>query len=104
MKFKVLYRAEEERNFLPKIDTRKANWVGHILCRNRHLNPLNAELNPICHLLALLEGATIVVVSRLRVKHVIEGKREGRIEVSERRGKSRKQLLYYFQEREDTGY
>ena len=28
---------------------------------------LNAELNPICHLLALLGGATIVVVSRLRV-------------------------------------
>jgi hypothetical protein len=32
-----------------------------------YINPLNAELNPICHLLALLEGATIVVVSRLRV-------------------------------------
>ena len=32
------------------------------------VNPLNAELNPICHLLALLGGATIVVVSRLRVK------------------------------------
>ena len=31
------------------------------------LNPLKAELNPICHLLALLGGATIVVVSRLRV-------------------------------------
>jgi hypothetical protein len=31
------------------------------------LNPLNAELNPICHLLALLGGATIIVVSRLRV-------------------------------------
>jgi len=31
-------------------------------------NPLNAELNPICHLLALLGGATIVVVSRLRVE------------------------------------
>ena len=30
---------------------------------------LNAELNPICHLLALLGGATIVVVSRLRVKY-----------------------------------
>ena len=29
--------------------------------------PLNAELNPICHLLALRGGATIVVVSRLRV-------------------------------------
>ena len=34
-----------------------------------HFNPLNAELNPICHLLALLGGATIVVVSRLRVKY-----------------------------------
>ena len=32
------------------------------------LNPLNAELNPICHLLALLGGATILVVSRVRVK------------------------------------
>ena len=32
------------------------------------VNPLNAELNPICHLLALLGGATIVAVSRLRVK------------------------------------
>jgi len=31
-------------------------------------NPLKAELNPICHFLALLGGATIVVVSRLRVK------------------------------------
>jgi len=31
-------------------------------------NPLNTELNPIYHLLALLGGATIVVVSRLRVK------------------------------------
>ena len=34
-------------------------------------NPLNAELNPICHLLTLLAGATIVVVSRLRVKDSI---------------------------------
>jgi hypothetical protein len=32
------------------------------------INPLNAELNPICHLLALLGGATVVVFSRLRVK------------------------------------
>jgi hypothetical protein len=36
-------------------------------------NPLNAELNHICHLLALLGGATIVVVSRLRVKAVLLG-------------------------------
>ena len=33
------------------------------------INPLNAELNPICHLLVLLGDATIVVVSRLRVKN-----------------------------------
>ena len=33
-----------------------------------YVHPLNAELNPICHLLALLGGATIVVVSRLGVK------------------------------------
>jgi hypothetical protein len=31
------------------------------------LHPLNAELNPICHLLALLGDATTVDVSRLRV-------------------------------------
>jgi hypothetical protein len=31
-------------------------------------NPLKAELDPTCHLLALLGGATIVVVSRIRVK------------------------------------
>jgi hypothetical protein len=35
-----------------------------------NLNPLNAELNPICHLLALLGGATIVDVSRLRIKEI----------------------------------
>jgi hypothetical protein len=34
------------------------------------INPLNAELNPICHLLALLEGATIVDISGLRGKKV----------------------------------
>ena len=35
------------------------------------VNLLNAELNPTCHLLALLGGATIVVVSRLRVNYEI---------------------------------
>jgi hypothetical protein len=40
---------------------------------DNNINPLNAELNPICHLLALLGGATIVVVSRLRVKMVLSG-------------------------------
>jgi hypothetical protein len=36
----------------------------------RSINPLNTKLNPICHLLALLGGATIVVVSRLRANAV----------------------------------
>ena len=39
--------------------------IAHIIFKTS-LNPLNAELNPICHLLALLGGATIVVVSRTR--------------------------------------
>jgi len=33
-----------------------------------YLNPLNAELNPICHLLALLGARHILHVSRIRVK------------------------------------
>jgi hypothetical protein len=36
--------------------------------KKNNIIPLNAELNPICHVLALLGGATIVDVSRLRVK------------------------------------
>jgi hypothetical protein len=31
-------------------------------------NPLNAQLNPICHLLALLGAHHILHVSRIRVK------------------------------------
>ena len=33
-------------------------------------NPLNAELNPICHLLALLGAHPILHVSRIRVKEL----------------------------------
>jgi hypothetical protein len=32
------------------------------------INPLNAELNPICHLLALLGAHHILHISRIRVK------------------------------------
>jgi hypothetical protein len=32
------------------------------------LNPLNAELNPICHLLALLGARLIFHISSIRVK------------------------------------
>jgi hypothetical protein len=34
------------------------------------INPLNAELNPICHLLALLEAHHILYVSRIRVNMI----------------------------------
>jgi hypothetical protein len=59
----VLHRVKEERNILHKIKIIKANWIGHILRRN-------------CLL-----------------KHVIEGKLEGRIEMTGRRGRRLKQLL-----------
>jgi hypothetical protein len=48
----VLHRVNEERTIVHTIKRRKANWIGHILRRN-------------CLL-----------------KHVIEGKLEGRIEVT----------------------
>jgi hypothetical protein len=59
----VLHRVKEERNILHTVKRRKANWIGHILRRN-------------CLL-----------------KHDVEGKIEGRIEVTGRRGTRRKQLL-----------
>jgi hypothetical protein len=59
----VLHRVKEERNILHTIKRRKDNWIGHILRRN-------------CLL-----------------KHVIERKIEGRIEVTGRRGRRHKQLL-----------
>ena len=42
------------------------SWVPH--CSFTFFNPLNAELNPICHLLALLGDHHILHVSRVRVK------------------------------------
>jgi hypothetical protein len=37
------------------------------------LKPLNAELNPICHLLALLGAHPILHVSGIKVKHCSTG-------------------------------
>jgi hypothetical protein len=59
----VLHRVKEERNILHTIKRRQANWIGYILRRN-------------CLL-----------------KLVIEGKLEGRIEMTGRRGRRPKQLL-----------
>jgi len=36
------------------------------------INPLNAELNPNCHLLALLRAHHILHVSRIRVNHRVK--------------------------------
>ncbi|PNF22521.1 hypothetical protein B7P43_G14076 [Cryptotermes secundus] len=58
----VLFRVSEQRNILHEIRKWKANWTGHILRSN-----------------CLLE-------------EVIEGKREGRIEVTRRRGTCKKML------------
>jgi hypothetical protein len=33
-KWRVLHSVKEERNILHTIKRRKANWIGHILCRN----------------------------------------------------------------------
>jgi hypothetical protein len=70
---KYYIRVKEERNILHTIKRRKANWICHILRRN-------------CLL-----------------KHVIEGKLEGRIEITGRQGRRHKQLLDDLREREDTG-
>jgi hypothetical protein len=59
----VLHTVKEKRNIVHTIKRRKVNWIGHILHRN-------------CLL-----------------KHVIEGKLDGRIAMMGRRGRRRKQLL-----------
>jgi len=41
------------------------------------INPLNAKLNPICHLLALLGAHHILHVSRIRVNSPRKGSRSG---------------------------
>ena len=42
-------------------------------------NPLNAELNPICHLLELLGAHHILHVSRIRVKETYRRVRQKRV-------------------------
>jgi hypothetical protein len=42
----VLLRIKEQRNILHEISKRKANWIGHILCRNcllKHFTEENTE-------------------------------------------------------------
>jgi len=62
----------EEDRLTLQIKSWKANWIGHILRRNYLL------------------------------KHVIERNMQGRREVTERRGRRRKQLMDYL--KENSGY
>jgi len=39
-----------------------------------HINPLNAKLNPICHLLTLLGAHHILHVSGVKVNKITRGK------------------------------
>jgi hypothetical protein len=66
---KVLLGVKGKRNILHEISKRKANWIGHILRRN-------------CHL-----------------QQVTVGKLKGRIEVTEIRGRRRGKLLHDLKER-----
>ena len=65
----VLLRVKEQRNIVREIRKWKANWIGHILCRN-----------------CLLQW-------------VIEGKIKGGIEVTRRRGRGCRKLLDGLKER-----
>jgi len=65
----LLLRVKEQRNILHEISKRKANWIGHILHRN-------------CHL-----------------QRVTEGKLKGGIEVTGRRGRRHRKLLDDIKER-----
>ena len=70
----VLLRVNEQRNILHEIRKRKANWIGHILRRNRFL------------------------------KQVIERKIKGEMEVTRRRGRKRKKLLDDLKDRRGYSY
>ena len=70
----VLLRVNEQRNILHEIRKRKATGIGHILRRN-------------CLL-----------------KQVIEGKMKGEMEMTRRRGRRRRKLLYDLKERRGYSY
>jgi len=50
------------------LHTRSYNTDATVSENGSIINPLNAELNPICHLLALLGAHHILHISRIRVK------------------------------------
>ena len=71
-KKKTLHRADFELNTSVFLLLHRAccynYWFYSNSCTYIHFNPLNAELNPICYLLALLGARHLLHVSRIRVK------------------------------------
>ena len=47
------------------------SWIFHFMPLTVFINPLNAKLNPICHLLTLLGRHHILHVSRIRINIVL---------------------------------
>ena len=50
------------------LSTQYSFYMYRMIYQTSHINPLNAELNPICYLLALLGAHHFLHVSRIRVK------------------------------------
>jgi hypothetical protein len=89
-------RAKEFLRKLSAVWARNLKNGRQSFSRPRNINPLNAELNPICHLLALLGAHHILHVSRVRVKKCLF---EGASNYWPARGAhiiSGRSLLYFF--------
>ena len=74
MTITIFLRVNEQRNILHEIRKQKANWIGHILCRNCLLN------------------------------QVIEGKIKGQMEVTRRWGRRRRKPLDDLKDRRGYSY
>ena len=69
----VRFLVEASKMYVPEC---KKTWLFVLTSNARQalcINPLNAELNPICHSLALLGAHHILHVSRIRVTVMGEG-------------------------------
>ena len=63
-----LYKSAAVQN-MSKASSYSSTTSHCVALRNLTFNPINAELNPICHLLALLGAHHILHVSRIRVNY-----------------------------------
>jgi len=68
----VLYRVKEEINILHTIKRRKANWIGHILCRNCLLKHIIGHI--LCRNCLLKHIIGHILCRNCLLKHIIEGR------------------------------